>query len=96
MYIVKHLSQTDQHVLPLTANFLWGAGVVVRKLKIWLQGGSVGKNPPANETRAPSPGWEDPQEKGMAPHSSGLAWEIPQTEEPGRLQSTGSQRVGHN
>ena len=35
-------------------------------------------------------------EKEMATHSSILAWEIPQTEEPGRLQSIGSQRVGHN
>ena len=35
-------------------------------------------------------------EKGMAAHSSILAWEIPWTEEPGRLQSTGSQRVGHD
>ena len=35
-------------------------------------------------------------EKAMAPHSSSLAWEIPRTEEPGRLQSMGSQRVGHD
>ena len=40
-------------------------------------------------------GWEDPLEKEMATHSSILAWIIPWTEEPGRLQSTGSQRVGH-
>ena len=39
-------------------------------------------------------GWEDPLEKGMADHSSILAWRIPWTEEPGRLQSMGSQRVG--
>ena len=39
------------------------------------------------------PGWEDPLEKVMATHSSILAWEIPWTEEPGRLQSTGLQRV---
>ena len=38
---------------------------------------------------------EDPLEKDMAAHSSILAWEIPWTEEPGGLQSTGSQRVGH-
>ena len=37
----------------------------------------------------------NPLEKGMAPHSSILAWRIPWTEEPGRLQSMGSQRVGH-
>ena len=41
-------------------------------------------------------GWEDPLEKEMAIHSSTLAWKIPWTEEPGRLQSMGSQRVGHD
>ena len=41
-------------------------------------------------------GWEDPLEKGMASHSSILAWRISWTEEPGRLQSIGSQRVGHD
>ena len=41
-------------------------------------------------------GWEDPVEKAMAPHSSTLSWEIPWMEEPGRLQSMGSQRVGHD
>ena len=40
--------------------------------------------------------WEDPLEKGMATHSSVLAWRIPQTEQPGGLQSLGSQRVRHN
>ena len=40
-------------------------------------------------------GWEDPPEKEMATHSSILTWEIPWTEEPGWLQSTGMQRVGH-
>ena len=40
--------------------------------------------------------WEDPLEKEMAAHSSTLAWEIPWTEEPGRLQSMGLQSVGHN
>ena len=41
-------------------------------------------------------GWEDPPEEGMATHSSILAWRISWTEEPGGLQSTGSQRVGHD
>ena len=41
-------------------------------------------------------GWEDPLEEEMATHSSILAWRIPWTEEPGGLQSVGSQRVGHN
>ena len=41
-------------------------------------------------------GWEDPLEKEMAIHSSTIAWKIPWTEEPGRLQSMGSQRVRYN
>jgi len=48
------------------------------------------------ETRVHSLGREDLLEKEMAPHSSILAWKIPRMEEPGRLQSMGSQRVGHN
>ena len=52
--------------------------------------------PPMQETRVRSLGWEDPLEKEMVTHSSILAWRIPWTEEPGRLQSTGSQRVGHD
>ena len=47
------------------------------------------------ETWVRSLGWEDPLEKGKATHSSILAWRIPWTEEPGRLQSMGSQRVKH-
>ena len=50
--------------------------------------------PTMRETRFLSLGWEDPLEKEMATHSSTLAWKIPWTEEPGRLQSMGSQRVG--
>ena len=48
------------------------------------------------ETRVQSLGWEDPLEKEMAIHSSILALKILWTEEPGRLQSMGSQRVGHD
>ena len=48
------------------------------------------------ETQFRSLGWEDPLEKGMATHSSILAWRIPWTEEPGRLPSMESQRVGHD
>ena len=55
------------------------------------------KNLPAVwETWVPSPCQEDPLEKRMATHSSILAWRIPQTEGPGRLQSMGLQRVGHD
>ena len=63
-------------------------------------GGSVVKNLPAlqkmQETRVRPLGGEDPLEKGMATHCSVLAWRIPWTEEPGRLQSVGLQRVGHD
>ena len=48
------------------------------------------------ETRVQSLGWEDPLEKELAIHSGTVAWKIPWTEEPGRLQSMGSQRVGHD
>ena len=52
------------------------------------------KNPPAmRETWVQPLGWEDPLEEGMATHSSILDWRVPQTEEPGRLQSIGLQRV---
>ena len=60
-------------------------------------GGSLVKNLPAvQEMQVQSLGQEDPLEKEMATHCSILAWRIPRTEEPGGLQSTGSQRVGHN
>ena len=48
------------------------------------------------ETQFQSLGWEDPLEKEMATYSSILAWRIPETEEPGGLQSLGSQRIGHD
>ena len=48
------------------------------------------------ETQVRSPGWEYALEEGMATHPSILAWRIPWTDEPGRLQSMGLQRVGHN
>ena len=55
------------------------------------------KNLPAMwESRVHSLGTRDPLEKGMATHSSILAWRIPWTEEPGELQSMGSQRVRHD
>ena len=54
------------------------------------------KNPPVmQEIWVQSLGREDPLEEEMATHSSILAWEIPRTEEPGRLQSMGSKRAGH-
>ena len=60
-------------------------------------GGSMVKNPSAKqEMRAPFLGRADPLEEGMATHSSIPACRIPWTEEPGRLQAMGSQRVGHD
>ena len=60
-------------------------------------GTQIAKNlPVVQETQVQSLGQEDPLEKEMATHSSILAWRISWTEEPGRLQSMGSQRVRHN
>ena len=53
-------------------------------------------DPGMQETQVRSLGREDPLEKKIATHSSTLAWRIPWREKPGRLQSTGSQRVGHD
>ena len=54
------------------------------------------KNMPARQELQETQGQEDPLQKGMATHSSILAWRIPWTEEPGGLQSMGSQRIGHD
>ena len=67
--------------------YSWSASLVAQLVK----------NPPImRETWVRALGWEDPLEKEMAPHSSTMAWKIPWTQETGRLQSTGSQRVGHD
>ena len=67
--------------------------------KLGLPSGSVVKNPPANAGGTGDTGfipcWEDVLEEGMATHSSTLARRTPWTEEPGRLQCIGSQRIGH-
>ena len=57
---------------------------------------TVKRLPAMRDTRVQSLGREDPLEKEMAIHSSTLAWKIPWTEEPDRLQSMGPQRVGHD
>ena len=57
---------------------------------------TVKRLPTMQETWVQSMGWEDPLEKEMATHSNTLALKIPWMEEPGRLQSMGSQRVGHD
>ena len=56
----------------------------------------MGKNPSANAGDTRDMGWENPLEEGMATHSSILAWRIPMDRETWRLQSIGSQRVGHD
>ena len=61
-----------------------------------LRGKFVKNVPAMQETWVRFLGRQDPLEKEMATHSSILAWRIPWTEKPGRLQSTGSQRVGHD
>ena len=65
----------------------FGASLVAQRLK---------RLSPMLGTQVRSLGREDPLEKVMAPHSSILAWKIPWTEKPGRLQSMGLQRVGHD
>ena len=73
------------------SNFLqppWSAASLVAQ--------RVKRLPTMRETRVRSLGWEDPLEKAMATHPSTLAWKIPWTEKPDRLQSMGSQRVGHD
>ena len=86
-------------------NFCIAKDITKKKIKreptewekgIYLVAQMVKSLPAMWETWVWSLGWEDPLEEGMATHSSILAWRIPWTEEPGGLQSTGSQRVGHD
>ena len=70
-----------------TAMFISWASLVTQMVK---------HLPAMREIQVQSLGWEDPLEKEMATHSSILAWKIPWTKDPGRLQSMGSQRVGHD
>ena len=66
--------------------------IVIIQFIVWASSGSMVKNPPAvQDMQVRSLGQEDPLEKDMATPSSILAWEIPWTEEPGGLQSMGSQ-----
>ena len=70
-----------------TTLYTWDASLVAQLVKTL---------PTMQETPVWFLGWEDPLKEGMATHSNILAWRISWTEEPGRLQSMGSQRVGHN
>ena len=69
---------------------------ILYTLRVSLVVQRVKRLPTMEETQVQSLGREDPLEKEIAPHSSILAWKIPWTEEPGWLQSMGSQRVGHD
>ena len=70
---------------------------LVAAFLLGFSGGSESKTlPTMQDPWVRSLGWEDPLEKGMATHSSILAWRIPWTEEPVRLQTMGSKRVGHD
>ena len=91
LYFTSYLSQEQHFNMSLAFNLLHSkshqASLVAQGLKCL---------PPMWQTQVRSPGQEDPLEKEMVTHSSILAWRILWTEKPGRLQSTGSQRVGHN
>ena len=75
--------------------YTMGFRVILSKLWASLVAQRLKHLTPMQETWVRSLGWEDPLEKEMATHSSILAWRISWTEEPGRLQSTGSLRIGH-
>ena len=93
------LQQYMNHELPdVQAGFRKGRGIRNQIVNIhWIMVAQMVKCLPAMwETRVQFLGQEDPLEKEMAIHSSTLAWKIPWTEEPDRLQSMGSQRVGHD
>ena len=87
--------------MPPTASALQGDSLPLSHQgsgnSLGFPGGSAVKNlPTMQETEVQSLHQADPLEKEMRTHSSILAWEIPQTEEPGELQSMGSKRVRHN
>ena len=85
--------------MPLFSNTVFSTPLEIREwLRQWasLVAQRLKRLPPMQEIRVRSLGQEDPLEKDVAARSNTLAWKIPWTEEPGRLQSVGSQRVGHN
>ena len=77
---------------PALAGGFFTTSVISRTSLVAL---SVKSLPAMQETWVRSLGWKDPLEEGMATHSRILAWEIPWTEKPGRIQPTGLQRVGY-
>jgi len=86
-YPLVQLLLEDHLEVSIKMSLLWPASLVAQMVK---------RLPAMWETQAQSLSWEDPLEKEMATHSSILAWKIPWTEEPGRPQSMGWQRVRHD
>ena len=76
--------------------YIYNCMHIFKLLLILLMAQTVKRLSTMQETWVQSLGWEDPLEREMAIHSRTIAWKIPWTEEPGRLQSMGSQRVGHD
>ena len=91
--VLKCIRRTDRVLFPIIPTIF----VLRYKYKeASLVAQTVKRLPTTRETPVRSLDREDTLEKEMATHSSTLAWKIPWTEEPGRLQSMGSQRVGHD
>ena len=90
---------TELSLLPILTPLTPTRSVHKHRARAGFPGGSAVENQPAmkkrQETRVQSLDGEDPLEEGMTTLSRIVAWRIPWTEEPGRLQSTGSQRAGH-
>ena len=91
-YIVRKLPEVKRRKISGTSvSSQAGSGMSVSAIRASLVAQVVKNLPAAQETQVQSLGWEDPLKKEMSPHSSTLAWRIPWREEPGRLQSMGSQ-----
>ena len=94
--------QIDGETVETVRDFIFGGSKITadgdcsHEIKRRLVAQRLKRLPPMRETWVLSLGREDPLEKEMATHSNILAWRIPWTGEPGRLQSMGSQRVGHD
>ena len=86
-YPLVQLLLEDHLEVSIKMSLLWPASLVAQMVK---------RLPAMWETQVQSLSWEDPLEKEMATHSNILAWKIPWTEEPGRPQSMGWQRVRHD
>ena len=92
----SHPAPNTRYPLPaIAAWFKWSCCQCTRR-RTSLMAQTVKHLSTMRENPVQSLGWEDPLEKERAIHSSTIAWKIPWTEEPGRLQSTGSERIGHD